>query len=311
VRDGGSPTGPHRSAGGAAGSAGEGNWGRWGPDDQRGALNLISADQVRSAARQVRTGRVYPLGMPLTASLPQYNNRPSPQRFTWTGPTDAPALEAFGADPGVGANEDVVVLSSHIGTHMDALSHVFADGCIYNGHPAAGFTPRGGAARCGIECTAAFAGRAVLLDVEAHTGGLEDGQPIDAELLEATRRAEGVEVGAGDILLVRTGWVERFAANPRLRGGQAGLGLGAVPFVRDHDLAAVGADNGSVECLPFDGGVFLGVHIELLVRLGVTLLEHLWLADLAADGCHEMLLSVGGLPVPGATGSPVNPIAIG
>ena len=60
-----------------------------------------------------------------------------------------------------------------------------------------------------------------------------------------------------------------------------------------------------------DGGTFLAVHIALLVRLGVPLLEHLWLADLAADRCLDPLLVVGGLAVQGATGSPVNPIAIG
>jgi kynurenine formamidase len=92
---------------------------------------------------------------------------------------------------------------------------------------------------------------------------------------------------------------------------QAGLGLGAVAFIADHEIAAVGADNSSVEAIPFDRGVFMGLHLALLRGLGVTLLEHLWLAELSADRCYEMLLSVGGLPVRGATGSPVNPIAIG
>ena len=63
--------------------------------------------------------------------------------------------------------------------------------------------------------------------------------------------------------------------------------------------------------MPFDGGVFLAVHIELLVKRGVTLMEHLKLSELAADGCHEFFLSVGALPVTGAAGSPINPVAIG
>ena len=44
--------------------------------------------------------------------------------------------EQFGAAPGVGANEDLVFVPSHAGTHMDALCHVFADGVIWNGHAA-------------------------------------------------------------------------------------------------------------------------------------------------------------------------------
>ena len=57
--------------------------------------------------------------------------------------------------------------------------------------------------------------------------------------------------------------------------------------------------------------VFLGVHIELLVKRGVTLLEHLVLKELADDRCYESLVCVGALPFAGAAGSPINPIAIG
>ena len=32
------------------------NWGRWGPDDQRGALNLLTRDRVARAAALIRTG---------------------------------------------------------------------------------------------------------------------------------------------------------------------------------------------------------------------------------------------------------------
>jgi kynurenine formamidase len=84
-----------------------------------------------------------------------------------------------------------------------------------------------------------------------------------------------------------------------------------VSFIRDNDFSAVGADNAAIECIPFDEDRFLSVHIELLVKLGVTLLEHLDLHELAADHCYESLLCVSPLPVTGATGSPINPIAIG
>ncbi|MCX6542660.1 MAG: cyclase family protein, partial [Actinobacteria bacterium] len=91
----------------------------------------------------------------------------------------------------------------------------------------------------------------------------------------------------------------------------AGLGLDAVSFIRDHNLSAVGTDNSAVESIPFDQNRFLCVHIALLQQLGVTMIEHLWLAELAADSCYDVLLAVGALLVTGASGSPVNPIAIG
>ena len=291
----------------------EDNWGRWGGDDERGALNLVTPERTLAAARGCATGRVYPLGMPIGKGTPPVAGRPAPLRVSMAGPADGD-LAAFGAPEDVGQADDLLIIPSHSGTHMDALSHVVAGGTIWNGYPAAGITTRRGARRCGIERTASFAARAVLLDIAGHDGTslCEPGRVIGADDLEACRVAQGVQVRAGDVLLVRTGWTEAFA-----RGGigddwrQAGLGLAAVEFVRDHDVAAVGADNSAVEAIPFDGGEFLAVHIALLVRLGVPLLEHLWLAELAADRCYQPLLAVGGLAVKGATGSPVNPIAIG
>jgi kynurenine formamidase len=292
-----------------------GNWGRWGADDQRGALNLITPDVVLTGLQAAKTGKVYSLGIPIGryATPDVHAGRPFPERLTLFAPADAPRYQQYGANPGVGCNEDVIFIPSHGGTHMDALCHVFADGAMWNGHRADSFTPGSGAAQCGIEQTAAIAGRFVLLDVAAHAGVdvLSPGQVITSADLEATRAAQGVEMRKGDVLLVRTGWTEERLSGRPEPPGYAGLGYAALDFVRDHDVAVVGADNPAVEPFPFDRDVFLGMHIELLVKLGVTMVEMLWLADLSADRCHEGLFALGALPVTGATGSPVNPIAIG
>ncbi|MFM8304823.1 MAG: cyclase family protein [Actinomycetota bacterium] len=293
-----------------------GNWGRWGDDDERGALNLITPAAVLGAAQVCRTGKVYNLGLPVArAGTPVLPHRGVPQRLTLTSQTDAGMHAAYGANPGVGANEDVLVIAAHNGTHMDALCHVFADETFYNGRSAHGFTSHDGAPFCGIEKTGGFAGRAVLLDV-ARTKGvdwLEPGYNVTADDLEEARVAAGVTLGSGDILLVRTGWLDLFAdATARFEEPpflQPGLGATTVEYVADHDLAVVGADNAAVEVIPFDGE-FLSLHIELLVKRGITLLEHLVLTPLAQDGVTECLLVVAPLLVTGGTGSPVNPIAI-
>jgi kynurenine formamidase len=296
-------------------STGNGNWGRWGAEDQRGALNLVTPERVVSAAQRCRTGKVYSLALSISQrSTPTIADRPAPERLTLSGPGDEAFHQRRGAAEGVGANEDVIVIPSHAGTHMDALSHVYAEGTIYNGHASSSFTPRMGASRCSIEQTGTVAARAVLLDLAGHAGvpHLEPGHAVTAAELEACRSAQGVDLVGGDALLVRTGWIEaHLGPNAIAPYPQPGLGLDAVQFVRDHDVALVGADNAAIEVLPFDRGVYLGVHIELLIRLGVTLVEHLWLAELAGDRCYESLLVIGALPVVGATGSPVNPIAIG
>jgi kynurenine formamidase len=293
-----------------------GNWGRWGAGDERGTLNLLTDETVLNATRVCKTGKVYRLGLPIQREgVPIFAYRGAPQRLTLTSQTDT-MLAAYGAEEGVGANEDVLVMASHSITHMDALCHVFADRKHYNGFSCDSFESYAGAPHCGIDKTNGFAGRAVLLDLPGHLGvdWLTPGQPIGSDDLEACRAAQGTEVRPGDILLVRTGWLDLFAT---LEVGQEppyeqpGLNLDSVAFVRDNDFSAVGADNAAIECIPFDENRFLSVHIELLVKLGVTLLEHLNLKGLAADRCYESLLCVSPLPVTGATGSPINPIAIG
>jgi kynurenine formamidase len=92
---------------------------------------------------------------------------------------------------------------------------------------------------------------------------------------------------------------------------QPGLSLSTVDFIRDNDLSAVGSDNAAIECIPFDEDRFLAFHIEVLVKLGVSLIEHLRLTPMAVDKCYSALLVVAPMLVTGGTGSPVNPIAIG
>jgi kynurenine formamidase len=289
------------------------NWGRWGDADERGTLNLVTPEAVLAATQVCRTGKVYSLALPIQREgVPIFDYRGAPQRLSLTSNTDNDRYEPFGAPEGLGSNEDVLVLASHSITHMDALSHVFAEGKMYNDFGAEEYTTAKGAQHLDVAQTASFAGRGVLLDLPRHQGvdWLEPGQVIDCAQLEACRDAQGVELRSGDMLLVRTGWLDFFATGDS-GYPQPGLGKDAVSFVDDHDVAVVGADNAAIECIPFDDNEFLGVHIELLVKRGVTLLEHLFLSELAADGCHEFLLAVGGLKVTGAAGSPINPIAIG
>jgi len=292
-----------------------GNWGRWGDDDERGALNLITPDAVLAATRACKTGKSYSLALPIQQQgMPLIPYRGTPQRLTLVNYADGDMFTGFGAPEGLGANEDILILASHNETHMDALCHVFSEGKLYNGFPAATMKTNTGAQRCGIDKVGCITGRAVLLDMVEFLGAEEMATPhnLTSAELQACADAEGVAIRSGDILLIRTGWLSRFLADPTNEErmmSQPGIGLDAVSLIRDHDVAAVGVDNSAVEVIPFDGG-FLAVHIELLVKLGVYLLEHLVLDELARDRVYESLLVVAPLPVTGAAGSPINPIAI-
>jgi len=107
------------------------NWNRWGPEDERGALNLIDADAVKRASVLVTAGQVISLAQALSPRTPFPPHRSGLQHF----------MGRSGGDYAAGARrpggfqfaEDTLMLPAHIGTHIDALCHVWYDDQLYNG----------------------------------------------------------------------------------------------------------------------------------------------------------------------------------
>jgi kynurenine formamidase len=291
------------------------NWGRWGDDDERGALNLLTPDAVRAGAAAVTTGKVYSLGIPIQSTgVPLLDYRGTPMRLTLMNESDDGRFATYGAADGTGAHEDILVFASHTTSHMDALCHVYENHQHYNGVAASEMKTNTGASRLGIEKVGGFAGRGVLLDIPKLEGlpWLEPGTMITAADLDAAEQAQGVTVGSGDIVLIRTGYLDMWFQQQGDEGyAQPGIGFEAAAWLADRDVVAVGSDNAAVEVIPFDADDFLGVHKVLLVQRGIYMLEFLNLAELAADECYTGLLSVAPLKVTGATGSPINPVFVG
>jgi len=291
------------------------NWGRWGDDDERGALNLLTPEVLKAAAASVKSGRFYPLGIPIQAEgVPLMDYRGKPMRLTLEDSTDEGMYDAYGCKPGTGAHEDVVIFASHTTSHMDALIHVYEDGKHYNGVPSRAMRAMAGATKLGIEKCGGFAARGVLLDMPRYFGDpkwVEPGRNITGDDLAGACAAQGVEVRAGDVVLVRTGYLQKWFEEQGDQGyAQAGIGLDAAEWLASRDVVAVGSDNAAVEVIPFDENDFLAVHKVLLVRRGIYMLEFLDLSAPAADEAWEGLLAVSPLKVTGATGSPINPIYV-
>jgi kynurenine formamidase len=282
------------------------NWGRWGPDDQLGALNLITPDVTAAAAALVRTGRRVSCARPLDTAASPDNSSPVLHHMTGT------ATEGYGAD--------YLALSPHgfATSHLDALCHIFHDGHLYNGYPTETVTAHG-AAKLGIHhLRDGIVTRGVLLDIPALLGqeALEPGTPIFPDELEAAERAAGVTVRSGDLLLVRTGrWYWRATHGPWAASALlAGLDASCLPWLRARDVAALGSD-GVSDVLPSRvPGVELPVHTVALVAMGLHLLDNLDLETLARtsadEGRWEFLLTVAPLILRRGTASPVNPIAL-
>jgi kynurenine formamidase len=297
------------------------NWGRWGPDDERGALNLVTQAKTREAAALVRRGAVFSLQLPLDDRGPQtgaFGRVNAVHQMVATGTDHAAGAQDYGL--GWGYADDSLFLFLQGGTQWDGLAHIFRDQRMYNGYPASEVTSRG-ARRNGIEHFATVATRGVLLDVPRALGRehLDPGEAIGPDLLDQVCESERVTAGRGDVVLVRTGDMARRRGLPGWDGYAAGdapgLSLHTAPWLADRDVAGVASDTWGIEVRPNEvPGAFQPLHLVLLVSMGLLLGEIWYLdelaADCAADGVYEFLLVAPALVIPGAVGSPVNPQAL-
>jgi kynurenine formamidase len=284
-------------------------WSRWGTDDERGALNLIGAEQVRHAVSLVRRGETVALAQPISAAMMVPPKRPRPSHFMSRDGGDYAAGQR--RPGGFQFAEDTVVLPLHAGTHLDCLCHAWYGDKLYNGF--AGSDVRStGSLRCGAEKIGPIVTRGVLLDCVTLNGGpLADGVAIGPDMLRQAMSAQDISLRAGDAVLIRTGWLEAHeqGGSPDFNR-EPGLDVEAALMLAQAGAALVGADNYAVEVLPFAEGTVFPVHQRLMRDHGVLLLEGLVLAPLAARGVAEFLFMAAPLLIAGATGSPLTPVAV-
>jgi kynurenine formamidase len=287
-------------------------WGRWGAEDEAGAPNAIGPEAVRRAAGLVRAGRVFPLAQPLHARMPVPGHRAAMMHFMGR---DGGDYAAGGKRPGgFQFAEDTVVMPLHLGTHVDALCHAWCEDLLYNGFPSNAIRSTTGAARLGVEKMPPIVTRGLLLDLASAAGKpLPDGHAIGRAALEEAAARAGVSPGPGDAVLIRTGWLEAQEGRPaRLVSFDAepGLDVEGALWLAEASVALVGADNFAIEALPFPAGTVFPVHQRLIRDHGVPLLEGLVLRPLAEAGATEFLFMAAPLPIAGATGSPLSPVAV-
>jgi kynurenine formamidase len=295
------------------------NWGRWGPDDQRGTLNLVTAESVRRGLAAARDGRAFSLAIPFDRQGPQWDSENMPHRVNPELHTHSVNV-AFTGDPrDFTTSDDSFRMGSQAATHWDALAHVGYDGRLYNDTPQSAVTAEHGAQRLGIEHFGAFATRGVLLDVARLHGvdHFDDNYAITGDDLEQAAGAAGVSVAAGDALLVRTGQMHFLRAGDKRRYSMPSPGLSSrsIEWLHDHDVAAVATDTITFEVYPCeDPRVFMPVHMIQLRDMGLAQGQNWALdelaADCAADGRYECLLVATPLPLTGAVGAPVAPTAV-
>jgi kynurenine formamidase len=302
------------------------NWGRWGADDQIGTLNYTRPEDIVAAARLVQKGKVFSLALPFDNRGPQggKTNYPSTGRFNpvhvmlrtgtdaYSGVLDARKIRSA---------DDLIIMPMQCGTQWDGLGHIFYGDHMWNGYDVRTVTSFG-AQKCGIEQTRdRMVGRGVLLDIPRLLGQehLPDGFAVTSDLLDSAERHFGAEVGRGDFLLVRTGQVEAKLRDGNwdgYAGGDApGLAFETLDWLHKKELAAIATDTWGVEVRPNESDeANQPWHWISIPIMGLTVGEIFDLGalakDCAEDKRYEFMFVAPALPVTGAVGSPVNPLAI-
>ena len=285
------------------------NWGRWGQEDQRGALNYISPQKRASAARLVESGEIVSLSLPLSTQSGPENPQPVQHMMLHAGPPGYASLDFFAIAP-----------HGMAFTHLDALCHVFWQGKMYNGFSERE-VGRFGARRCAIDVTRdGVMSRGVLLDIPRakKVEWLELREAIYPEDLEAAEKLGNLQVGEGDILLIRTGRHKRRAIkgawDPR-REGLPGLDASCLEWLHARQIAVLGCDAVS-DIAPSPYGVEMGlpIHVGTLVIQGIHLIDNADLETLSTvcekHRRYEFLFSMAPLILERGTASPVNPLAL-
>jgi len=148
----------------------------WGPNDERGANNRMTPAKALEAARLIKTGKTYQLGMTLEAGIPLFGARHVSITIPG-GPTGGP----FGEHKLMYNDEMFSGEIGQVGSQFDGLGHIA--GTVgdtiryYNGLTQAQVGGAYGLQKLGIHNLKPFFTRGILVDVLAHKGG--DRLPIN------------------------------------------------------------------------------------------------------------------------------------
>ncbi|KAL1854819.1 hypothetical protein Daus18300_011335 [Diaporthe australafricana] len=297
-------------------------WGLWGAGDKLGSLNYLTDEVVlKTIKEEVITGERVGLDLPLDLFQPPLLGRVG---FT---------QKIIDKDPFV-VNDDVITFNTQCSSQWDSMRH-FAyqkEKQFYNGITQQEIheSPHTEVNSLQPWTLRGIAGRGVLVDFASwakrngKTYNTFSQFAITLEEVKSTVEEEKLVFQPGDILFLRTGYVEAYrSATTEQKQDIAsikewiGLGQGkeTTEWLWEHQFAAVAADNPGFECRPAADDVQAWhLHPILLAGWGTPIGE-LFDLDRLAELCEKrqkwsFFLTSAPLNYTGAVASPPNAIAI-
>jgi kynurenine formamidase len=283
---------------------------KYGADDTLGAINELSAEKVVEAAKLVKTGKTYALGVETGPDTPAYVTRSFSLTTVAWGDGSGSTLGSNKAT----ANDDWMLAWLGVGTQIDGLGHFGIDHVYYNGNAVADFFAPDGLKKFGTHLLPPIVTRGLLLDIAGLKGVpfLKEGTPIHRSDIEAAAERQGVSIQAADVVLFHTGWQRMATEDPkRFLAGEPGLTADAAEYLASRSVVAVGSDTWALDVLPGEReDVLYPVHQTLLAKNGIYILENIRTDELAADSAWEFLFVLGQPRFVGAVQMVINPVAL-
>jgi len=323
------------------------NWGEFGPGDQLGRLNYLTDETTLKAAQEIRVGKRFclslPLNVPVTDATNPRRKPPILKPVVRDGHTAFNLrVDTFDRGSTQVVSDDAVLLYNQHSSQWDSLAHIGgvfdADGdgveetVQYNGHRIVDDTGEGvygelGARNLGVEHMARHCvqGRGVLLNMKKHFGN--ESRPVSYDGVMRMLEADGIEIEIGDIVCCYTGYADKLiefgaavpANLPRTHcPAFDGFDRKLLQWIDDSGMAVLVSDNRAVEFEHvgrpegMDRGPGLPIHELCLFKLGIHLGEMWYFTEIAewleANGRYRFFMTAPPLHLPGAVGSPANPI---
>ena len=215
-----------------------------------------------------------PLDLTLTISktLPTFPGSPMPQLIDWSD---------IDRD---GYNLELLLASTHSGTHLDAPYHFAKKGPSIDQIP-----PK------------RLMGRAVLIRLDSKTG---PGRIITKNDIRAFEKSHKM-LSSGDMVILYTGWQKSHLAKKDYFLANPGLDKSAARYLASKKIGLVGTDSPSIDAGNADSS-FVAHHI--LAESGILIVENL--ANLEKIRSIEFDFVALPLKLRGASGSPVRALAL-
>jgi kynurenine formamidase len=267
---------------------------KWGPNDQIGALNNITKDNVLAASKLIKQGKTMRMGIETSSKTPAFP--PRSYSITIVRPGQDYEGQSLG-NTKTNYHDDILNTWVGIGTQLDGLGHIGIDNTYYNCTPGSEVTGISGLKKFGIETVPAVATRAVLLDMTAVMGKdiIPEGVAFNQPEIEAALKRQGnMKINKGDIVIFYTGWHKLLGVDDKRNGtAHPGLGVQGARYLAGLGVAMIGSDTWALEVIPFENpGQVFHVHQILLTESGVFILENVVAEQAIKDKVYEGMITV-------------------